>query len=137
MKKFISFLSALLICLYISSSNVSEAVTFTPPFDVNSQSAYMINLDTKSVIYEKNADAEQMPASLVDIMTAIIVLENCPDTEGVTITADKSLYTEFENYEYPDDLRYAEIWDGDTFTVKDYLYALMLTSSCEAITTKM
>lgn len=132
MKKFISFLSALLICLYISSSNVSEAVTFTPPFDVNSQSAYMINLDTKSVIYEKNADAEQMPASLVDIMTAIIVLENCSDTEGVTITADKSLYTEFENYEYPDDLRYAEIWDGDTFTVKDYLYALMLTSSCEA-----
>lgn len=92
----------------------------------------MINLDTKAVVYEKNADAEQMPASLVDIMTAIIVLENCTDTDSVTITANKMLYEEFDEYEYQDDLRYAEIWDGDTLTVTDYLYALMLTSSCEA-----
>ncbi|MGN1480796.1 D-alanyl-D-alanine carboxypeptidase family protein [Porcipelethomonas sp.] len=132
MKKFISVLSAMLIGIYISASNICDAISFTPPFDVNSQSAYIINLDTKSVVYEKNADAEQMPASLVDIMTAVVVLENCEDPDSVTITADKSLYAEFEEYEYPDDLRYAEIWDGDTFTVTDYLYALMLTSSCEA-----
>lgn len=132
MKKFLSVLSAILICIYISSFNYCDAISFTPPFAIYSQSAYMINLDTKSVIYEKNAESEQMPASLVDIMTAVVVLENCPDTDSVTITADKNLYQEFEEYEYQDDLRYAEIWDGDTLTVTDYLYALMLTSSCEA-----
>ena len=51
---------------------------------------------------KKNADAEQMPASLVDIMTAIIVLENCTDTDSVTITANKMLYEEFDEYEYQD-----------------------------------
>lgn len=111
--------------------NVS-AINFTPSFEVYSQSAYLVNLDTKSVIYEKNADEEQMPASLVDIMTAIVVLENCSDTDSVSIVANDALYDEFENYEYPDDLRYAEIWNGDKLTVTEYLYALMLTSSCEA-----
>ncbi|MBE6845275.1 MAG: D-alanyl-D-alanine carboxypeptidase [Ruminococcus sp.] len=110
----------------------ANAIVFTPSFEVYSQSAYMINLDTKSVIYEKNADAEQMPAALVNIMTAVIVLENCEDTDAVSIIADDSLYDEFESYEYPDDLRYAEIWNGDKLTVTEYLYALMLTSSCEA-----
>lgn len=132
MKKIISVLSAILMCIYISSFNYCEAISFTPTFEVYSQSAYMINLDTKSVVYEKNADAQQMPASLVDIMTAIVVLESCQDTDSVTITADKKLYDEFDEYEYPDDLRYADIFDGDTLTVTDYLHALMLTSSCEA-----
>lgn len=132
MKKIISVLSAILMCIYISLFNYCEAISFTPTFEVYSQSAYMINLDTKSVVYEKNADAQQMPASLVDIMTAIVVLESCQDTDSVTITADKKLYDEFDEYEYPDDLRYADIFDGDTLTVTDYLHALMLTSSCEA-----
>lgn len=109
-----------------------NAVEFTPPFDIYSNSVYMMNLDTKSVIYQKNAEFEQMPASLVNIMTAVIVLENCPNPNDVIITADDSLYREFEQYDYPDDLRYAEIWDGDQLSVTDYLYALMLTSSCEA-----
>lgn len=132
MKRFLSFMSAMLVCIYVSVQNVTNAISFTPSFQVYSESVYMINLDTKSVIYEKNADMQQMPSSLVDIMTAIIVLEECPNTDEVTITADKNLYEEFESYEYQDDLRYAEIWDGDTLTVTDYLYALMLTSSCEA-----
>ncbi|MGN0612873.1 MAG: D-alanyl-D-alanine carboxypeptidase family protein, partial [Porcipelethomonas sp.] len=131
MRKFISALSAAVIAVFALSMSVS-AISFTPSFEVHSQSVCLMNLDTKSVIYEKNADEEQMPASLVDIMTAVIVLENCDDTDSVSIAANDALYDEFDSYDYPDDLRYAEIWDGDTLTVTDYLYALMLTSSCEA-----
>ncbi|MGN0621541.1 MAG: D-alanyl-D-alanine carboxypeptidase family protein [Porcipelethomonas sp.] len=118
-------------CIFCLCTNAG-AVTFEPDFDVYGQSVVLMNLDTESVIYEKNPDMEQMPASLVNIMTAIIVLENCADPDTETIRADKTLYNEFEEYEYQDDLRYGEIWDGDTLTVTDYLYALMLTSSCEA-----
>lgn len=131
MKKIISALSAMLMTIFIFSMNAS-AVSFTPSFEVHSQSVYLINLDTKDVVYEKDADIEQMPASLVDIMTAIVVLENCDDPDNITITANDVLYDEFEDYDYPDDLRYAEIWQGDVLSVTDYLYALMLTSSCEA-----
>ncbi len=131
MKKIISVLLSVLLIIFAFPFNAT-AINFTPSFEVYSQSAYMINLDTKSVIYEKNADAEQMPASLVNIMTAIIVLENCENTDSVSIVANDMLYDEFETYDYPDDLRYAEIWNGDKLTVTEYLYALMMTSSCEA-----
>lgn len=131
MKKIISALSAMLITIYTLSLNVN-AISFTPPFDIYSQSVYLINLDTKSVVYEKDADIEQMPASLVNIMTAVIVLESCKDPDNTTIAANDALYDEFDDYDYPDDLRYAEIWQGDVLSVTDYLYALMLTSSCEA-----
>lgn len=131
MKKQISVLFAVLLTLFAFPLN-ANAINFIPSFEVNSQSAYLVNLDTKSVIYEKNADELQMPASLVNIMTAVIVLENCEDPDGVSIVANDALYDEFDYYDYPDDLRYAEIWNGDKLTVTEYLYALMLTSSCEA-----
>lgn len=131
LKKIISVLLSVITCICFWCSSVN-AVTFKPSFEVYGQSVILMNLDTESIIYEKNPDMEQMPASLVNIMTAVIVLENCQDIESETIRADKSLYQEFEDYEYQDDLRYGEIWDGDTLTVKDYLYAMMLTSSCEA-----
>lgn len=131
MKRTISVLLSVLLIIFAFPLN-ANAINFTPSFQVYSQSAYMINLDSKSVIYEKNADDEQMPASLVNIMTAIIVLENCENTDDISIVANDTLYKEFDAYEYPDDLRYAEIWNGDKLTVTEYLYALMLTSSCEA-----
>ncbi len=131
MKKKISILLSVVLLIFALPSNVN-AISFTPSFEVHSESAYLVNLDTNSVIYEKNADKQQMPATLVNIMTAIIVLENCDDISSVYIVANDSLYDEFNNYEYPDDLRYAEIWNGDKLTVKDYLHALLMTSSCEA-----
>lgn len=132
MKKFTSIFSTIILFAFFFCTTAAEAVEFTPPFDINAKSVYLMSLDEDSVIYQKNAESEQMPASLVNIMTAIIVLENCDNPDEVTITADKKLYEEFEEYEYQDDLRYGEIWHGDEFTVTDYLYALMLTSSCEA-----
>ncbi len=131
MKKIISVLLTVVMMAFIFSVNVG-AVSFTPSFEIHSQSVYLMNLDTKAVVYENNADMEQMPASLVNIMTAIVVLENCKDPDNVTIEANDMLYDEFDEYDYPDDLRYASIWQGDTLTVTDYLYSLMLTSSCEA-----
>lgn len=132
MRKFVSICSMVFIIMLFCFTSMVGAAGFTPPFKVNANSVYFINLDTKSVVYENNADSEQMPASLTNIMTSIIVLENCDNPDDVTITADKKLYEEFDDYEYPDDLRYGEIWDGDELTVTDYLYAMMLTSSCES-----
>ena len=105
LKKIISVLLSVITCICFWCSSVN-AVTFKPSFEVYGQSVILMNLDTESIIYEKNPDMEQMPASLVNIMTAVIVLENCQDIESETIRADKSLYQEFEDYEYQDDLRY-------------------------------
>lgn len=124
-------LSAVLITVCSLGINV-KAISFKPSFEIRSESVYLVNLGNKEVVYEQNADKLQSPGSLAQIMTAVVVLENCDNPEEETITANNDLYTEFDEYEYPDDLRYADIYDGDKLSVSDYLYALMLTSSCEA-----
>ena len=110
----------------------ATALTFTPNSVVQSNSAVLYNIDVDTIVYEKNADMKEMPASLAQIMTAVVVLENCQDISGDTVTATTDMFAPFVEYEYQSDLRYAEISAGDTLSVEDLLYAMMLTSSCEA-----
>ncbi|WP_242939915.1 D-alanyl-D-alanine carboxypeptidase family protein [Ruminococcus flavefaciens] len=99
-----------------------------------SESAVLVNLDTKTIIHQKNADRKQMPGPLVNIMTAVVCIENYPDLNK-EITIDESVFEYLYNIQYPDDLRFAEILDGDVLTMSDLLYAMMLTSSVEAAET--
>ena len=117
MKKIISVCSAMFMFIYLCITTVAGAVEFTPPFDINADSIYLVNLDTDTVIYQKNAELEQMPSTLVNIMVAAIVLEECENPDAVTITADSSLFAEFDEYEHPDDLRFCDIQNGDVLTV--------------------
>lgn len=110
----------------------ADALAFTPNTMVNSEAAVLYNMDVGSIVYEKNADMKEMPAALAQIMTAVVVLENCSDISTERITATTEMFAPFVEYESQSDLRYAEINAGDTLTVEDLLYAMMLTSSCEA-----
>lgn len=112
----------------------TKAVSFNMQAALHSESAILVNLDCDTVIYEKNADTMQMPGPLVNIMTAVVCIENCPDlTQEVTVNED--VYSDLYNVQYKDDLRYADIYDGDVLTYYDLLYAMMLTSSVEASST--
>lgn len=110
----------------------ASALLFTPNATVQSDAAVLMNLDIGQIVYEKNADMKKMPGSLVQIMTAVVVLENCPDIASEKITAKEDMYKIFEEDEYPEDLRYAHISAGDELTVEELLYAMLLTSSIEA-----
>ena len=110
----------------------ASALIFTPNATVQSDSAILMNTDINEIVYEKNADMKKMPGSLVQIMTAVIVLEECEDISGTKITAKEDMYDLFDQDEYPEDLRKANIEAGDTLTVEDLLHAMMLTSSVEA-----
>lgn len=125
-------LTVVLSAILIASSFSANAYTFSADISLYSSAAILYNVETEQVVYEKNADTAQMPGHLAQIMTAIIVLENCDDLDGTTITANHDLYAELYSYDESDDVRYADIDDGDVLTVREYLYALMLTSSSEA-----
>ena len=45
--------------------------------------AFAVNLETGSVMYEKNADILLFPASTVKLMTALVVFENISDLDMV------------------------------------------------------
>lgn len=131
MKKILSICMSVLLLFCFCTSIPVKAVSFTPNFEINSEAAMLINLDTDAVLYHKNADTQYMPGSLVQIMAAVVVLENCTDL-STNITVDSSLYSYFTNSEYPDDVRTADIKNGDVLSVEELLYAMLLTSSCEA-----
>lgn len=133
---FLTFCFVLVFAICSLSGNISaKALNFTPDFGINSDSAIVYSLDSGDIIYQKNQEKKQIPAQLIQIMAAVICLENCDDIDGTLITANNSLYDEFYIYgnEYGyDDLRYAQIYNGDKLSVTELLYAMLLTSSVEA-----
>lgn len=129
--KFFAFLSAIALVIPFIRPVDSNAVSFTLKETIHSDSAILINLDSDTVIHEKNADEKQMPGPLVNIMTAVVCIEECPDLNA-EVTIDEEVYSSLYNTEYYDDLRLTDIVDGDVLTYMDLLYAMMLTSSVEA-----
>lgn len=134
MKKIFAVFMVLLITAGFVPQVRAEAVSFTPPFEVNSESAVLFNIDTGQVIYSKNADTQQAPAQLAQIMTAIVCLENCPNLDTV-VTCPESVFNEFAEYrdKYPDIfIPVADLEIDEEVSMKTLLYAMMLASSTEA-----
>ncbi len=130
-KRTIAMLLTAIFCLALFGNTRASAYTFSIDFDLHSNAAILYCRDTDQILYEKNANQSQQPGHLAQIMTAILVLEQCDDIDNTNITADNSLYASLYNYDV-DDVRYADIYNGDRLSVREYLYALLMTSSCEA-----
>ena len=107
-----------------NTTNVTAAAANAPA--TNAEAALLISPDSGMVLYEKNADERRYPASTTKIMTALLVLENVADLNE-TVTAQAS---DFETLEA--DSSSAGIKEGETVTVEDLLYGLMLPSGNEA-----
>ncbi len=134
MKRFFAVFMVILIIAGFTPEIKAEAVDFTPPFEVNSESALLYNIDTNEIIYTKNADVKQAPAQLVQIMTAIICLENCQNLETV-VACPESAFNEFSVYreQYPDIfIPVADLEVNEEVSMKTLLYAMLLASSTEA-----
>ena len=103
--KILAFLTAAAATLPLIKTYESSAVNFTMRGTLYSDSALVINLDCDTIIHEKNADTKQLPGPLVNIMTAVVCMENCEDLSQ-EITIDEDVYSYLYNTDYPDDLRY-------------------------------
>lgn len=95
--------------------------------DIQATAAYLADPETGMVLYQKNADEKRYPASTTKIMTALIVLENANLDDMVTSTEE-----DFATIE-PGSSN-AGIKVGETMSVHDLLYCLMLPSANEAAT---
>ena len=95
---------------------------------IDSKAAYMVNLDTGTVMYRKNENKQMYPASFTKIMTAILVLESGADLDSTVITAPPYIFDEL----YGLGASTADIRPNEEVTLRDLLYALLLPSACEA-----
>ena len=92
---------------------------------IESEAAIMIESSTGKVIYSKNGEEKRYPASTTKILTAIIAIEECSLDEMATVS-------EYAVTSIPSGYTNANIQVGETLSIKDLLYALMLASANEA-----
>ncbi len=105
-----------------------SAIQYTPDFSLASQSVYIVSLDNGNTIYSQNADTRIAPASISNIMTAVLALESELDLDneyGV-------MRTYMENELYLSEARLAGIVRGEEISLHKLLYAMMLQSGADA-----
>ncbi len=86
--------------------------------------ALLCSLDSDMILYAKEIDSRIAPASLAKIMTSMVAFENSSLDDMVTINS-----TAFNNLEYDWS---GLVSSGDTLSMKDMLYLIMLPSANEA-----
>ena len=123
-KKLVSLSLALTLLV---SYSITAGALFEVQTPLNSESAYLVSLDTDTVIYKKNETQKMYPASLTKIMTAILTLEKVTDIDTV-VTAPAYIYDEL----FGKNASTADIRKGENISVRELLYALLLPSACEA-----
>ena len=107
----------------------SAAVSFRNELDTYAQSVFMQSIDTGETVYEKASLVRRSPASLTKIMTALLVIESCEDPEKETVTVPNNQM--FDEIRAVGGVNIA-LQEGETISVKDLLYAIMLPSACDA-----
>lgn len=116
----------LIICFPISAN----AATFNVDVKTTSKATYLINLDTETVVYEKNSTEKMYPASLTKIMTYIVTVENVTDLKGTKVLIDKEILSALDGT--GSSLSGLEYFIGEYATVYDLLNCLMIKSGNDA-----
>ncbi|MDY4893356.1 MAG: D-alanyl-D-alanine carboxypeptidase family protein [Agathobacter sp.] len=88
------------------------------------EGAGAFNLTTQEVLYSHNLFEKLYPASTTKIMTAYIIIKNCDLDEKVTVSTEAVANMA--------DSSKCGVAAGDTLTVRDLLYGLMLVSGNDA-----
>lgn len=91
---------------------------------VYAESAIVMEADTGMILYAKDTQAKNYPASITKIMTALVTLERCELNEEVTYSYHATHSIEFGSSSIART-------EGEILTVEESLYALMLSSANE------
>ena len=103
-----------------------------PDFDLTAGAVYLYNLDTETLIFERNSDKPMYPASLTKIMTCILALENTENLDSEMVTYPMSIQNELYLYQLEvGAVSSAGLLAGEELTMRECLYAMMLPSANE------
>ncbi len=127
MKKFLAGLISLIILVSFALP-LSAGADYSPDFEVQAEGVYLINLDTDTLIYQKNAHKKLYPASVTKIMTCLLLVENVPDLDNTIIRAKAAILGTFASQ----NVSLAGILAGEELTARELLYCMLLQSGNEA-----
>lgn len=132
MKKTISTVLALLmsIIFIMFSAFPVGAVKNEIDFKTKTEILYLVNLDTDTVVYSKNADKKCYPASTVKIMTYIITTEKVENLEGTKVEIKQEVLDLLDGT--GSSLSGLENYVGEKLSVLQLLYCMMVSSGNDA-----
>lgn len=129
MKKILSLLivTLMLFCsVFVVPSNAAYDEQMEA-LELYSDCAYLVSADNGEVIFDKNAGKQTPPASLTKVVTAIVVLENCKNTDTM-VTVNESAIKELDGT----GSSLGGLKAGETLRVYDLLANLLIKSANEA-----
>ena len=129
MKKVISFVLALLLCLSmpVSCFAAEKAADNKSNKKINAKAVVLMCMDTGDVLYKENEYEQLSPASVTKIMSLLLILEAL-ESEKITlddkVTATKDAVS----------MGGSQIWleVGESMTVEDLLKAVVVASANDA-----
>ena len=128
MKRFLALALTLAVSLTMA---FSAAAGWEPPEGaVNAEAVVLYNVDTDTVVYEKNAHEERAAASLTKMMTGLLLAESGEDLSQ-TFTIPEDLAAEFDRIQAENGSD-ADLKIGETVTLESLLYACLLPSGNDA-----
>lgn len=107
-------------------AKLQERLNIKIDFDIHSKAAIVKDLQNQKILGALNPEKQIYPASMTKIMTAVVAIEKLKNLdERITIPTSEvqSLYERGASV--------AGFWPGESITVKDLLYGLMLPSGAE------
>ena len=98
----------------------------TPVYQVQAQSAYIVNTDTNIIVYEKDSEKQVSAGGLTKYMTIALVLTNYADQLDSTFTMP------FAISDYVHNSDNADMRSNETFTYREAVYAMLTRNANEA-----
>lgn len=118
-----SLFAALIILFTAVFSVSSSALTFDCDVEQYSDSLLMVNLDTGMEVFSKEADTRRYPAALTKVMTYIVAAEAFDDFDTEIPIKQSCIDAVVNGGMYCSGVDW---YVGETMTVTDLLYAMML-----------
>lgn len=118
-------IGSLLLSLLAAPMQALASTEWPSDISIDSDAGIVMDANTGVVLYGKNIHETYSPASITKVLTSLIVLEHCSLDETVT-------FSESAVYNVESNSSSAGYDTGDTASVKDCLYALLLKSANEA-----
>lgn len=117
------FYKLIFIFIFILALLIPKSLATTEPdFSLNSTSAYLLDVSSGQVLYERNSHEKLYPASLTKVLTAIVVVENAKLDETVTISKSAINSVEFGYIS-------SNLKEGEELTVEQLLNILIVSSA--------
>ncbi|MEU1778896.1 serine hydrolase [Streptomyces abikoensis] len=98
------------------------------PSDIAAQGAFLLDSGANHELWGKDADTRRQMASTTKIMTAVTVLNK----RGLDLDKQITIKQSYRDYVERTGASTADLRTGDTLTVRQLLYGLMLPSGCDA-----